>query len=185
MFLLLTRTWFICSVSDIRASVASLATTCCDALLITVGALGVGAVFQRNDTLRTVMLVSGSVYLLYLAVQGVRASAEPLGDTQSSVSGPRATVVRAAGVSLCNPHAVLDTVGVLGAVAATHSGLGRLAFALGTVLASLLWFTFLGAAASVVRKWVTPKVQRVIAICSSLVMVGFAVMLFSEVLVDG
>ncbi|MGW2564263.1 LysE/ArgO family amino acid transporter [Streptomyces sp. NPDC001514] len=163
---------------------ATLATTCCDALMIAVGALGLGAVFQNNDTLRTVLLVAGSGYLLYLAVQGLRASAEHLEDTGSSVSGPRATVVRAAGVSLLNPHAVLDTVGVLGAVAATHSGLGRLAFALGAVLASLLWFTFLGGAASAVRNRLTPRVRRIISICSSLVMAGFAVMLCSEVLAE-
>lgn len=159
---------------------ATLATTCCDALLIAIGALGLGAVFQGNAPLRTVLLAAGSLYLLYLAWQGLRVLVTSLDASGPGTVGGWATARRAASVSLLNPHAVLDTVGVLGAVAATHSGSGRLAFALGTVLASLVWFSFLGGAASAVRKWVTPKVQRGISIGSSAVMAVFAVLLGLE-----
>jgi L-lysine exporter family protein LysE/ArgO len=43
-----------------------------------------------------------------------------------------------------NPHVYLDTVVLLGSLAATHGPDGRWVFAAGAVAASTMWFTALG-----------------------------------------
>ncbi|WP_405936850.1 LysE family transporter [Streptomyces sp. NBC_00726] len=169
-----------------RVFYATLATTVCDALMISVGALGVGAVFQANHLLRTVLVVAGSLFLFYLAAQNVRSASSVLQPGTDDGTGRWGTVVlRAAAVSLLNPHALLDTIGVLGAMAVTRAGTDRLWFACGAVLASLFWFSVLGGAAVAVRKWLTPRVQRVISWVSSAVMVFFALMLLRQAIPGG
>ena len=49
-------------------------------------------------------------------------------------------IIFAASVSLLNPHAILDTIGVIGTNSLTYSGNVRMAFALTTIIVSWLWF---------------------------------------------
>ncbi|GAA3941265.1 LysE/ArgO family amino acid transporter [Microbacterium soli] len=61
-----------------------------------------------------------------------------------------------------NPHVYLDTVLMLGSVAATH-GDARWLFAAGAVLASCLWFTGLGFGARHLGRWLrTPRAWRML-----------------------
>jgi L-lysine exporter family protein LysE/ArgO len=168
-----------------RVLYATLSTTACDALMITTGALGLATVVQSRGPLRSVLILLGGLFLLYLAWQNLRADeAEATGETASPLQNRR-IVSRAVGVSLLNPHAVLDTVGVIGAVAVTRGGMDRALFAGGAVLASLLWFTVLGTAAIALADRLTAGWQRRIAVCSSLVMAAFALLLWSEILLGG
>ncbi|AJT63811.3 LysE/ArgO family amino acid transporter [Streptomyces chattanoogensis] len=165
-----------------RVFYATLATTGCDALLITAGSLGLGTLFAGHAALRTVLMAAGGGYLLYLAWQNLR------GPDAAGLDAPEAeqtltvrrTVTRAMGVSLLNPHAILDTVGVIGAVGVARNGVARVWFAGGCVLASLVWFTLLGTAALAIRRRLTRRGRLWIARASSLVMALFALLLWSE-----
>lgn len=60
----------------------------------------------------------------------------------------RQQVVFASTVSLLNPHAILDTVGVIGTSALKYSGTEQLFFTLACIAVSWIWFfglTFVGA----------------------------------------
>lgn len=46
-------------------------------------------------------------------------------------------------VSLLNPHAVMDTVGVIGTNATLHHGEDKVAFTIATILVSWIWFVLL------------------------------------------
>jgi L-lysine exporter family protein LysE/ArgO len=60
-----------------------------------------------------------------------------------------------------NPHVYLDTVFLLGSVAADHGPL-RWTFGLGAVLASLCWFTALGFGARMLGRYLAkPAAWRV------------------------
>src|SRR3546814_1907042 len=67
----------------------------------------------------------------------------PPRSTRTDTLLPYTTLFRSA-LSLLNPHVYLDTVVLLGGVAARYAGDERLAFALGAMLASALWFYGLG-----------------------------------------
>jgi L-lysine exporter family protein LysE/ArgO len=161
-----------------RILFATLTTTGCDALTISAGALGLGTILQSSRPLKTVLIVCGSVLLLYLAWQNLRAVPEPLPTGgQATVAYRKGTAAKAVVVSLLNPHALIDTVGVIGAVAASRGLTERAWFCAGAVLASLLWFNLLGGGAALARGRLTIRVRRMINIGSAVVMSLFAVIL--------
>lgn len=98
-----------------------------------------------------------------------------------STTAPRARVVSVVLTCLAltwlNPHVYLDTVFLLGSVAATH-GDGRWWFAAGAVAASLLWFFSLAIGARYLARWLgTPRAWRVLDAIIAVVMLAIAVSL--------
>jgi hypothetical protein len=76
-----------------------------------------------------------------------------------------------------NPHVYLDTVFLLGSVAATH-GETRWVFAAGAVLASFMWFFALALGARSLGRWLaTPRAWRILDGIIAVVMLAIAVSL--------
>jgi L-lysine exporter family protein LysE/ArgO len=74
-----------------------------------------------------------------------------------------------------NPHVYLDTVFLLGSVAATH-GQDRWWFALGAAAASALWFFGLAFGARYLGRWLsTPRAWRILDAVIAVVMIALAV----------
>jgi L-lysine exporter family protein LysE/ArgO len=117
--------------------------TVCDALLIGIGVGGVGLAAAQAPLASTLLALAG---VLFLAVYGLRAlknavRGEALGlDTEAAPAPLSAILLTALGVSLLNPHALLDTVVLIGGLSARLDGAGRLSFGLGAALASGCWF---------------------------------------------
>ena len=86
------------------------------------------------------------------------------------------------GVSLLNPHAILDTTVVIGATAAVLGAGARVPFAVGAVGASLLWFLLIGLGANVFKSRMTPVVAQWIEVVSGLVLLLFAAKLGVDLL---
>ena len=81
-----------------------------------------------------------------------------------------------------NPHVYLDTVLMLGSIAATH-GEERWLFAGGAIAASILWFTALGFGARYLGRWLrTPRSWRILDAVIAVVMIAIAVSLVIPVL---
>jgi len=76
-----------------------------------------------------------------------------------------------------NPHVYLDTVLMLGSIAATH-GEQRWLFAAGAIAASVLWFTALGFGARYLGRWLrTERSWRILDALIAVVMIALAVSL--------
>ncbi|MGC7723192.1 LysE/ArgO family amino acid transporter [Staphylococcus epidermidis] len=52
-------------------------------------------------------------------------------------------ILFALSVSLLNPHAIMDTVGVIGTSASVYDGYDKVVFSLATISVSWIWFVFL------------------------------------------
>src|SRR5699024_10061466 len=59
-------------------------------------------------------------------------------------------IVFALSVSLLNPHASMDTIGVIGMNAAIYEGTDKMFFTITTIIVSWFWFIFLAIAGKVV-----------------------------------
>ncbi len=59
------------------------------------------------------------------------------------IMSPMKQVSFALSVSLLNPHAILDTIGVIGSSAALYSGSNKIAFTIACISVSWLWFFLL------------------------------------------
>ena len=127
-----------------RVLVAITAAGFSDTTLIIIGATGTSAVLAVAPTARAVFLAIGFAFLLVLGVGYLVRT--PPGAMDRSPPRRSAVFLQTVAVSFLNPHAVLDTVGVIGGAIAAQPGHSRLAVALGSVRASWTWFLFLGGA---------------------------------------
>ncbi|MGW0882043.1 LysE/ArgO family amino acid transporter [Streptomyces sp. NPDC002671] len=129
-----------------------------DAVLIALGVGGVGAaVVAWPGALRAVGLIGGAFLLCYGAL-AARRVLKP-GDTGLRTDGEaagsrRRAVLTCLAMTWLNPHVYLDTVFLLGSLAAGHGAL-RWSFGLGAALASLCWFAVLGFGARLLGRVLT------------------------------
>ena len=142
-----------------RALWAVVGAAVCDTLLILLGAAGTSALLHSVPGLRPAMLIAGSAFLAYLGVKSLRTRPADI-DDETGVWSRGRVLRRTAAVTLLNPHAILDTVGVLGAAVTAQAAATRGVFAAGAVTASWLWFLLLAGAAHGMRRFLT-KERRV------------------------
>ncbi|MEV6122537.1 LysE/ArgO family amino acid transporter [Streptomyces sp. SID8352] len=117
-----------------------------DAVLIALGVAGVGAVVAARPGAMTVVGWVGGVFLLGYAALAARRVLRPagvLGADGEAAGSRRRAVLTCLALTWLNPHVYLDTVLLLGSVAADRGPL-RWTFGLGAALASLCWFAALG-----------------------------------------
>lgn len=162
-----------------RALWTVLAAASCDSLLILAGSLGASALLTQVPGLQGALLLAGCILLAYLGVKYLLA--KPLDETtaQPAITSPRKVISRAVAASLFNPHAIIDTVGILGAAIAAQSVAGRAVFTAGTISASWLWFLLLAAAAAALRHVLTARrrvwFDRVSGVILCVFAIGFGV----------
>jgi len=123
-----------------------------DALLISVGAAGVGTLIAQDPTLRQVAAWGGALFLGVYGSKSAHAVFRPVVSCEEngkplSNGNLKRVILTAMAFTYLNPHVYLDTVVLVGGIAAQYEAEARLFFALGAILASLLWFYGLALAA--------------------------------------
>ena len=120
--------------------------TLSDAVLILAGVAGIGVLVERAPTALVVVRWLGVAFLTAYGLMSLwRArNAEGLQAASATQSSRRGVIARAAALTWLNPHVYLDTVLLLGGIAATHGEQGRWWFGLGACVASVVWFVGLG-----------------------------------------
>jgi len=136
-----------------------------DWLLIIVGALGFGVLVSRFPAVTRIAAWGGAAFLLAYGALAFRSAAkpgalraEPL-DARRQGGSLSSVLATALAVSLLNPHVYLDTVVLLGGVAAQYALPLRTAFVLGACTASSMWFFGLALGA----RMLTPVFEREVA----------------------
>ncbi|MCX5166978.1 LysE/ArgO family amino acid transporter [Streptomyces antibioticus] len=137
-----------------------------DAVLIALGVAGVGAlVVAWPDALTVVGWIGGAFLLAYglLAARRVlRPGTDALRTDGETAGSRRRAVLTCLALTWLNPHVYLDTVFLLGSIAADRGPL-RWTFGLGAAFASLCWFAALGFGARLLGRFLTrPAAWRVL-----------------------
>lgn len=137
---------FVLRAGILRAHVFALCLTCAlsDALLITAGVAGFGALAQAVPGLETGMRLFGAAFLLWYglrAFRAARAGGEAM-QAEGRVGSLKGAMATCLALTWLNPHVYLDTVVLLGSVSAQWDN--RLAFGTGAVTASFVFFFALG-----------------------------------------
>ena len=126
-----------------------------DAVLIALGVGGVGAVVVAwPGALKAVGVVGGAFLLCYGAIAARRVLRPGAGlRTEGEAAGSRRrAVLTCLAMTWLNPHVYLDTVFLLGSLAADRGPL-RWTFGLGAAAASLCWFAALGFGARLLGRF--------------------------------
>ena len=122
----------------------------CDFILIVCATLGVSLIVLTIPALKTTLLTFGILFLLYMGTLTWKNR------HQSREAHPplsvKAQIIFSASVSLLNPHALLDTIGVIGTYSLQFSIKEKYAFSFGCILISLFWFILLSFAGRCVKQ---------------------------------
>ena len=149
-----------------------------DLVLIAAGVAGTGALLDRAPGAVELVRWAGAAFLLGYGGLAARRALRPAGGlhTASEQGTPLLpTVLTASALTWLNPHVYLDTVVLLGSVAAAQGDL-RWHFGAGAAVGSLLWFSALGAGARLLRPvFARPGAWRVLDAGIALVMAALAV----------
>jgi L-lysine exporter family protein LysE/ArgO len=153
----------------VRAWVPTVVAVCLlsDVVLITAGVAGVGALTARAPWFLEVVRWGGVACLLAYAATSAWRAVRPASLTvQTGPAGGgtrRRAALTAAGLTWLNPHVYLDTVVLVGGLAATHGDGGRWVFGAGAVVASAIWFPLIGFGARSLRAvFARPSAWRVL-----------------------
>jgi L-lysine exporter family protein LysE/ArgO len=110
-----------------------------DTLLITLAVLGISVLVLQIAWLNTLLITAGILFLAYMGYLTWRSSPSEVSAQQVAFT-PKKQITFAASVSLLNPHAVMDTIGVIGTSSLNYAGPAKITFALSCILTSWIWF---------------------------------------------
>ncbi|WP_082129768.1 LysE/ArgO family amino acid transporter [Aneurinibacillus tyrosinisolvens] len=131
-----------------RALPVVLTACLCDTLLITFAVTGVSVLVLTSPLFKVILLSVGVVFLLYMGWITWKSKSNNASEQTEAFSFKR-QVIFAASVSLLNPHAIMDTIGVIGVSSLQYSGLEKVAFSVACICVSWIWFASLALAGRV------------------------------------
>lgn len=150
-----------------------------DAVLITIGVAGLGAVIKGFPWMLEIIRWFGVAYLTWFGIKSVRAAFNTVGldargDSTASLKQALLTVLA---MTFLNPHVYLDTVIFLGTIA-NQFGSQEWEFAIGAMTASAVWFFALGYGSRAMAKFMSnPIFWRVLDSVIAIVMFTIAMTL--------
>jgi L-lysine exporter family protein LysE/ArgO len=167
-----------------REHVPAIVTVCAlsDLVLIAVGVAGLGAIVAVRPDVLTVIAWAGAAFLVAYGLLAARRALRPgvlrADDAEGSPgSSAHRSVLTCLGLTWLNPHVYLDTVLLLGSVAAGY-GTHRWAFAVGAGAGSVLWFCGLGFGARFARPlFARPIAWRVLDSAIAIIMIVLGIRL--------
>ncbi|MFC4076231.1 LysE/ArgO family amino acid transporter [Salinithrix halophila] len=134
-----------------RAYPAVLTAAACDALLILLAVTGVSLLVLQFTWLETILFGVGFFFLCYMGLTLWKSVSPEMDSHRSAERFPaKRQILFTVSVSLLNPHAILDTVGVIGTSSLTYQGSEKWVFTLASILVSFIWFISLAAAGRLV-----------------------------------
>jgi L-lysine exporter family protein LysE/ArgO len=123
----------------------------CDAVLITLGILGVGSILQTSPLFLSSLAILGAIFLYWYGVNSFIRAYQ--GNSHLHIeqgTGKEQTIPKlmltTLAITLLNPHVYLDTLVIIGGIGGTLGSEEKRWFLLGSLMASFIWFFGLGYA---------------------------------------
>ncbi|HHY2676613.1 LysE/ArgO family amino acid transporter [Bacillus toyonensis] len=165
-----------------RAAPVVLTASLCDTLLILIAVQGVSLVLLTFSWLTTTLYTIGFIFLIYMGFVIWRN--KPSKDVKQEKSMPlKKQIIFAVSVSLLNPHAILDTIGIIGTNSIQYIGSEKWAFTSATIIISWIWFISLALAGKFLKRLdSTGKAIVLLNKISGLVIWGVALYMLKQVI---
>lgn len=151
-----------------------------DAILVSVGVMGFGAIVGLWPVFPKLMAYAGAAFLFVYGYLRFRAAWR--GDQKIELEDDSKTLWSTLGIAAAltwaNPHVYVDTVGLLGAISTSFHGTPKLTFAIGAILASFVFFFSLGFGAKMLSPYMqSTRAWRILDTIIGIVMWWLAVVL--------
>jgi len=158
-----------------------------DALLITAGISGLGTFIAGSPWLISAVTLAGAAFLFVYAFLAFRRALHPhvLHAASTREQSPWSAVATCLALTFLNPHVYLDTVLLIGGLSGQYAGGARIAYGVGAVVASFVWFFGLGYGARLLAPWFAkPAAWRILDILIGCVMAILALGLLRRFLLE-
>lgn len=142
----------------------------CDFTLMSIGILGVGSFISANPLITNILAILGAIFLIWYGYNAFKSALKGTSsmqvESQDNKNNNLMKVVLATlAVTLLNPHVYLDTVVIVGGIAGTLNSEQKMAFLIGAVCVSFLWFFGIGYGARLLTPLFKQKRMWVILDC--------------------
>jgi L-lysine exporter family protein LysE/ArgO len=111
----------------------------CDTFLISLAVFGVSAIVLGVTWIKVSLVLGGILFLLYMGYSTWKSKPNAEKTTVETFSTQK-QIFFAASVSLLNPHAIMDTIGVIGTSSLSYTGSAKITFMVVCILVSWFWF---------------------------------------------
>ncbi|MFC4323606.1 LysE/ArgO family amino acid transporter [Litchfieldia salsa] len=118
----------------------------CDTILIYLAVTGVSMIVFSFEWLKLTLFLVGFFFLAYMGWIMWKSKPEISVNQEQPRFSARRQVTFAASVSLLNPHAIMDTIGVIGTSSLAYTGYEKWVFTLACIVVSWIWFFSLAIA---------------------------------------
>ncbi|MDF2634193.1 MAG: Lysine exporter protein [Pelosinus sp.] len=127
----------------LRALPAVVTASICDTILILLAVQGVSLFIASFAWIKVIFLGIGVVFLSYMGWLTWNNTLVNSCDNEEKSFDTKQQILFAVTVSLFNPHAVLDTIGVIGTSSINYIGNEKVLFTMACILISWCWFLLL------------------------------------------
>ncbi|MDK4689355.1 LysE/ArgO family amino acid transporter [Kingella negevensis] len=155
----------------LRQHIFFVALTCflCDFVLISAGILGMGNLLSQSPVLSALLSLGGGLFLFWYGLNSFRSALSPnqatlVADAENAPqSSLKKAILGTLAVTLLNPHVYIDTIMLVGGIAATLTFADKIWFLIGALSASFIWFFGLSYGARLLRPiFANPRAWKVL-----------------------
>lgn len=129
---------------------ATITAALCDTLLILLAIFGLSIIVLQFEWMRVSLMTIGILFLIYMGYSIWRS--KPATSVKGEALPVKKQILFAMTVSLLNPHAILDIIGVIGTSALNYVGFDQILFTISCITVSWIWFFSLTIAGSFMKK---------------------------------
>lgn len=142
----------------------------CDFVLMSIGILGVGTFISNNPFITNILAILGALFLIWYGFKAFKSAIKGTSSmqvkSQDSNNNSLVKVILATlAITLLNPHVYLDTVVIVGGIASTLNSEQKMAFLIGAVCVSFIWFFSIGYGARLLTPLFKQKRMWVVLDC--------------------
>ncbi|MCP8615398.1 LysE/ArgO family amino acid transporter [Salirhabdus salicampi] len=159
-----------------KALPAIITAAICDTVLILLAVTGVSLVVLNFEWIKQIIFIVGFFFLMYMG-WSILKSNHSLEHESFGVHFPaKRQIGFAASVSLLNPHAIIDIIGVIGPNSLAYKGMELTVFTLACIFVSWIWFFGLAIVGRLLGKVdTTGKLVKRFNIVSAFIIWGMAI----------
>ncbi len=167
-----------------RALPAVITAGICDTILILLAVMGVSIIVFSFVWIKNVLFLVGFFFLAYMGWSVWKSEPEVKNDKQGLSFSTKRQITFAASVSLLNPHAIMDTIGVIGTSSLAYESLEKWAFSLACIGISWIWFFSLALAGRKVGEFDTSgRFLKKMNQISAIIIWGMALYIGAQILI--
>ena len=121
-----------------------------DSTLIILAVLGISSLVLKVAWLKTTLLTLGICFLIYIG--WVIRNSQPAFIDEKKLLSAKQQILFTLSLSFLNPHALIDTIGVIGMNSVYFTGNARWAYTAACISVSVFWFSSLCIAGHLLHK---------------------------------